>query len=279
MSRRGTEALADRLAELVAVVLTSPKYQQVAPDLVRSLGAQELAKRRNLKEAIKATKNKLHQVAGAYQVGRPAFAEWVQAVQAAGDDSQLRQVCRQIMAQHTSTRERLPILDNFYATLFAGLPPIHSLLDLACGLNPLCLPWMGLPPGATYQACDIYQDQANFLNCCWGCLGVQGQAQVCDLLQHCPPEPVDVALLLKTIPCLEQADPAIGRRLLAQINAPVIMVSFPIQSLGGQNKGMLAHYERHFVEQVLEPSWPFERLHFATELVFRVQKPLRPAGP
>lgn len=264
----------DPLNELVAAVVASPKYQHIAPELVLSLGAQELAKRRNLKEGIKATKNKLHQIAGAYQTGRPDYVDWAQKVRTAADDPQLRQLCGAIMAQHASTRERLPILANFYATLLADLPPIRSVLDLACGLNPLCLPWMGLPVGASYHACDIYQDQAAFLNRCWPRFGVQGQARVCDLLQQCPPTRVDVALLLKTIPCLEQVDKGIGRRLLAAINAAVILVSFPAQALGGQSKGMVGYYERHFVEQVLDPAWPFERFLFATELVFRVRKPL-----
>jgi 16S rRNA (guanine(1405)-N(7))-methyltransferase len=262
------------LDELLAAVLTSLKYQHIAPELVRSLGAQELAKRRNAKEAIKATKNKLHQIAGAYQLGRPDYAAWAEALLAAPDETQLRQLCQQIMAQHASTRERLPILADFYATLLADLPPIRAVLDLACGLNPLGLPWLGLPAGASYLACDIYQDQADFLNRCWGRLGVQGEARVCDLLHHCPTDYVDIALLLKTIPCLEQVDKGIGRRLLAAINAPVILVSFPVHSLGGQSKGMLAHYEAHFVTQVLAPTWSYERFVFATELVFRVRKPL-----
>jgi len=51
------------LDQLVQSVLTSSKYQRVTRDLVRTIGAQELTKRRNLKEAVKATKNKLHQIA------------------------------------------------------------------------------------------------------------------------------------------------------------------------------------------------------------------------
>ncbi len=266
-------SMASQLDLLVSSVQASPKYRTLSPDLVRTIGAQELAKRRHVKEAIKATKNKLHQIAGAYQTGKVDYANWLHALQKIGDGpALLRTVCREIMAHHASTRERLGILDEFYSTLFANLPRIASILDLACGLNPLAIPWMRLPPGATYTACDIYQDQIDFLQQCFALLGVDGVAQPCDLLQACPDQAADVVLLLKTIPCLEQADKTIGRKLLERINAPILFVSFPAQSLGGRNKGMTVNYEQHFRELVADKSWQIERFDFATELVFRVMK-------
>ena len=78
---------------------------------------------------------------------------------------------------------------------------------------------MPLAPDTCYYACDIYQDQAAFLNQCFPLLGVPGEARICDLLQDCPTQLVDVALLLKAIPCLEQADKLIGRKLLDAIQA------------------------------------------------------------
>jgi 16S rRNA (guanine(1405)-N(7))-methyltransferase len=260
------------LDQLVSSVLTSAKYQHIAPELVQAIGAQELQKRRTLKEAIKATKNKLHQIAGAYHADKPNYAGWQRTLQAAPDSVTLQQTCRQIMQQHASTRERLPILAEFYPTLLAGLPPIRSVLDLACGLNPLTLPWLPLAAGAHYYACDIYQDQVAFLNGLWPRFGVQGAAFVCDLLQTIPTTPVDVAFLYKTIPCLEQVDKTIGLRLLAAIQAPILFVSFPAQSLGGGQKGMSAYYENHFRELIAPYAWAVERFTFATELVFRVVK-------
>jgi 16S rRNA (guanine(1405)-N(7))-methyltransferase len=260
------------LDRLVDTVVTSSKYRQITPALVRNLGAQELLKRRNLKEAVKATKNKLHQIAAVYQEGAFAYDRWYTTLQAAPDQAARRAVCATIMAHHASTRERLPLLESFYTTLFTGLPPITSLLDLACGLNPLAVPWMPLAGSVRYYAYDIYQDQIDFLSRCLPLLGVQGRAQVCDLLQSSPTQQADVALLLKTIPCLEQADKEAGRRLLDGVNAPTVIVSFPLQSLGGHGKGMAAHYERHFYELVAGRPWRIDRFVFSTELVYRLQR-------
>jgi 16S rRNA (guanine(1405)-N(7))-methyltransferase len=176
------------------------------------------------------------------------------------------------MAHHASTRERLPFLETFYSTLFVGLPPIHTLLDLACGLNPLATPWMRLAEGATYYGCDIYQDEIDFLNGTLPMIGVQGQAFIANLLQATPPQQADVALLLKTVPCLEQMDKKIGLRLLEEINAPVLVVSFPARSLGGQSKGMVQNYAEHFAQFVAGQSWRITRFDFPTEIVFRIEK-------
>lgn len=266
-------AIGEQLAELTMAVRQSAKYKSLPPALVQAIGAQELARRRNLKEAVKATKNRLHQMAGAYQVGKLDYAGWLHHLQAtAGEQSAVRKVCSEILLHHASTRERLPILDEFYATLLTGLPRLTSVLDLACGLNPLTVPWMGLPEGVAYFACDIYQDQIDFLNQALPLLGVHGTAQVCDLLADCPTQAVDVAFLFKTIPCLEQADKTIGRRLLDQIQAPILLISFPAQSLGGHNKGMMVNYEEHFQALVAGTPWRIERFAFKTELVFRVMK-------
>ena len=59
----------DQLDQLVNAVLASRKYKSISQDLIKNLGSQELAKHHPLKEAIKATKNKLHQIGGAYLEG------------------------------------------------------------------------------------------------------------------------------------------------------------------------------------------------------------------
>nr|AIA13166.1 Ribosomal RNA methyltransferase (FmrO) [uncultured bacterium] len=161
----------DDITELITSVRSSQKYAAISGAMIRSIGLRELAARRNLKEAIKATKNKLHQVAGAYLDARLPYDDWLALLEAAvaddrrttNDDeslanSKLRQACREIMRHHASTRERLPILESFYASTLASLGPVRSVLDLACGLNPLALPWMPLAPDARYYACDVYAD-------------------------------------------------------------------------------------------------------------------------
>ncbi len=269
------------LDALVETVLASPKYRNVSHDLVRTIAGQELVKRQNTKETIKAIKNKLHQVGGAYQSGKETYAKWLAELNNAlqsGNREALLATCRRIMSHHASTRERLPILDQFYSTIFASLPPVSSIVDVASGLNPLALPWMSLAPGTTYTAYDIYADMIDFLNGFFDLLKqqeplpVQGQAQVRDMLTSCPTQQADVAFILKTIPCLEQVDKAAGSHLLRALNARHLVVSFPIHSLGGRHKGMLTNYEAHFRELVAGENWEIQKIEFPGELVFLVKK-------
>lgn len=180
------------------------------------------------------------------------------------------------MANHASTKERLPILDDFYATLFCDLPPIHSVQDLACGLNPLTLPWMrqsgALAADCAYWALDVYTDLANFLQAFFVLAAVTGHARATDLLHEKLDLQTDIALLFKAAPCLEQVDKQAGRRLLEQVNAQVLFVSFPVHSLSGRQRGMVQNYTAHFHEMVHNPSWRVEPFEFETELVFRVWK-------
>lgn len=260
------------LAALVAAVREGAKYRHLAVGLVEAVAAAEQAKGRNFKESVKATRNKLHQVAGAYLPDHPDYAAWWKLIAQSVTQDERRAALRQVMGNHASTRERLPFLDSFYATVLGDLPPIHSVLDLACGLNPLAAAWMPLAQDATYYACDIYQDQIDFLNRVLALTEPPGQAFIGNLLAATPSHAVDVALLLKTIPCLEQMDKQIGPRLLAQINAPVIIVSFPARSLGGHGKGMVQNYADHFATLVAGQPWQIMRFDFATEMVFRLTR-------
>jgi 16S rRNA (guanine(1405)-N(7))-methyltransferase len=264
-------ASSDALERLVDAVLASTRYRFIAPDLVRKLATQELAKGRTFKEAVKATRNRLHQVGGAFLADRTIYPAWLEALRQAresGDEAAFRRACLDVMRHHASTRERLPILDRFYVETLAGLGPIRSVLDLACGLNPLAIPWMPLAPGAEYLACDIYADLAAFIDDFLPLAGVAGQCLTLDVSSTCPDRHVHLALLLKAVPCLEQIDSAAGSRLLRTIQADHLLVSFPTHSLGGKRKGMTATYDAHFSDLLAGTNWTVRRFAFPGELAF-----------
>ena len=261
------------LDQLIAAVLGSAKYRAIHPGLVARIGKDELAKGRKLKEAVKATKNKLHQVGGAYLGGQKPYAEWLSDLtEYQYDVETFELLLLEIMENHASTKERVPILDHFYTSIFASLPPFESVLDIACGLNPLTIPWMNLPSGTKYFACDIYGDMIGFVQEVLNLLPIDGTAQSCDGISNPPGTEVDLALVLKTIPCLEQVDKQAGERLLEQLNAKYILVSFPAKSLGGRDKGMRENYEARFNQLVEGKDWAVERFEFETELAYLIRK-------
>jgi 16S rRNA (guanine(1405)-N(7))-methyltransferase len=145
---------------------------------------------------------------------------------------------------HTSTKERITILEKFYEFIFNVTGQPKSVIDVACGLNPLTLPWMGLEETAQYFAYDIDENTIDFINKYLKLTGLKSMALVQDVIAQPPTVEADVALLLKTIPCLEQQEKVCSVRLMEALQAKHIVISFPVKSVGGKSKGMPANYER-----------------------------------
>jgi 16S rRNA (guanine(1405)-N(7))-methyltransferase len=261
--------LEEKVADLTAQVLNSRKYAQVSSELAARLVREELAKGRKPKEVVKAVRNKLHQVGGAYQAQAPQYDAWLRCLQEARTPEELKSICRGVMGAHASTRERLSILDEIYIEIFKLLPTVDSVLDVACGLNPLALPWMPLVTDVQYYACDIYADMIAFLNGFFDLVPQEGMASVCNLAESPPDQPVNLALVMKTIPCLEQIDKRAGARLLDGLQARYLAVSFPAKSLGGRSKGMAENYSARLDELMDGRGWRMlGKMEFSTELVF-----------
>lgn len=262
------------LENLIDTVQRAAKYRHVSPDLIRRIGRRELSVRPNFKEAVKATKNKLHQVGGAYLdsgINEAKGIALLQEASASADPRALKDACLQLMGRHASTRERLPILEQFYTTVLADLPHIETVIDVACGLNPLALPWMPFAEGLTYYAYDIYADMVALINGFFQIAGVAGHAAVRDVVALPPAHSADLVMILKTLPCLTQTDKTAAGQLLDAVNAPYLLVSFPALSLGGRGKGMVQNYAAAFRELADQRNWFLEQFEFQTELAFLVE--------
>lgn len=264
------------LGKLIAKVGQSAKHGNLCPDIVAHVGQNEIAKGIPFKQAVEATKRKLHQIGGAYfakQAKFPKLLKHLREVYAQGDPALWEETLQQVMAVHASTKERIPMLSEYYGTLFAALPEVNSVIDIASGLNPLAISSMKLAPGASYFAYEIYQNMVDFLNGFFELTDVNGQAAVMDVTQTVPTQQVDLALVLKTLPCLEQIDKTAPVRLLEGLNAKNMIVSYPTLSLCGRGgKGMQQNYGEKFEKIAQDHGWDFQRFEFANELAYLVSK-------
>ena len=196
---------------LVKSARESAKYREICPELVTRIAARELKVRKHPREALKETRNSLHQIAGAYLSCRPRYDRWLETLalaRASENPADWSETCARMMRLHASTSERLPYLAEFYATLFNGLPPVRSVLDLACGFNPLSLSLMPLAPDFSYFALDIYADMTAFFTDYFALAEINGMAQTADVAALTEFPETDLALILKFLPVLEQQERA-----------------------------------------------------------------------
>lgn len=227
-------------SEIVERVLGSSRYRTVDPVLVERLAAEELPKARNVDDAVKRVKRRLHQAVGAF---RPRATSPTPTAWPTGDAEELRAACRHAMRAHASTLERLPYLDGFYPRIWERTGAPRRLLDLGCGLNPLAVPWMELGD-VDYVAVDA---DAGALRTVAGFLQAIGQPhriEARDLVRDQPPVDADVALLLKLVTTLDRQDPGAAHRLLRALRVRHAVVSFAARSLGGRGNHARAYRDR-----------------------------------
>lgn len=225
------------------------KHNHLSGALVERAYADAAARYAKAKDADRAARRELHRVAGAFfsrEEARRAeklLSQWPEG----GDE-----VLSRILALHASTRERLPLsrMDALYEKIFAIAGRLESVLDLACGLNPLYLGARGIRT----VGLDISGQSVNLVNNFAASCGAPVRAVCADLLCEgaMPEERFDLALLFKALPLLERQRAGSAAAVMSRANARALAVSFPTRTLGGRDVGMERHYAEWMEARVPE---------------------------
>jgi 16S rRNA (guanine(1405)-N(7))-methyltransferase len=256
-------------------ILKSRKYRglDLPEQTLSDLYEREMRRYSNQKDAIQAVREKLHNIIAPY-LGDPdyeAAEDKLRQAFSAGDLAQQRDVCCQLMRQHASTRERIPLLDEFYERLFAVTGRPRTVLDLACGLNPLAFLWMGLPLDTRYHAYDLHHPRINLLNTYFELQGLPRLAEHRDILVSPPDVMADAAFFFKEAHRFEQRQHGCNRAFWQALNVRWLLVSLPITNLTGQRD--LLERQRNLVARTLEGlDWPVTEVLLDTELIFCIEK-------
>ena len=217
--------------DVIDKLMRSAKYRDVCPDTIRRIYADCEKKYKRPKDIEHATRERLHGVTGAYlseNDNRRALelakaGEW-----------------KALLRMHVSTRERLPIeeTDALYDRLFDVCTVPNTLLDLACGLNPVYL--AARYPEMRVTAVDMSGQCLRAINAF-----CDAQTRCCDLVcaGSVPQDRYDMALLFKILPLIEREQVGAAARVMGECDAAYLVVSYPTRTLGGRNVGMAQHYD------------------------------------
>jgi 16S rRNA (guanine(1405)-N(7))-methyltransferase len=270
-------------SEIIENIKSSKKYksvyiktiQRIVVDCIKRFGGNppSLESSGVAKRVEKEAKNLLHQIWGAFYETIPDFNKILDKINSEiKHNIEFKKIILPVLKLQSSVEERIPILNNFYKEIFeiTGVP--NSIIDQACGLNPLTIPWMSLPNTTTYKAYDIDENEINFLNSVFKLLNIKNaKAEFGDILSN-KFEYADVVFMLKLLPCLEHQKKNCSLEILKKQDCKFLVVSFPIKSISGKEKGMASFYGNNFKSMVLSENWEIKELKFETELVFVIKK-------
>lgn len=260
------------LKEVVDSILASRKYRALyRPTVVRIV--EDCSKRFGPVRALDEAKNVLHRIWGSYYATRPDFKKLIgkfeKELTLGGRDKAIEMVLR----LHASSSERLPFFDDFYRSIFEKIGPITSVADYGCCLDPIAFERFGLGAGVRYSATDIDSEEIDFLQKACALLGYGTQVQLsCGDAITDEAVSANVVFMLKLLPVLEQQRQGAAKEVLLKQTAPWLVVSYPVASLSGKEKGMREFYAGQFYELIAGTDWEVEELLFPTELVFIVKR-------
>jgi len=241
------------------------KYASVHQPLIARLQLETEKGHKKSADCTKAVKSKLHQLYGAYtqdNAHKKAAAAITMLEQCLERDnsntSLILDTATSLLSLHASTKERLPYYAQFYEFILSHTDPVESILDIGCGYNPFSIPYLlaaandlQLCPTTavnlkSYHAYDIDTRVAILINRFCVCLGLPSLALCEDLAVYTPNAQADIALMCKLIPVLEAQAPGSGYKLARELNTRYLLITYPLKSLGGREKGMSKHYTAAF---------------------------------
>ncbi len=252
-------------------LLASRKYRQLnlPRETIRDLLEQELAHHNSTRAALKAVREKLHQIVAPY-LGDPDYVAASLKLDAAfrsGDPLIIKNVCMEIMQQHASTRERIPHLAEFYKAIFAVTGKPQIIIDLACGLNPLSFPWMDLSTDTQYHAWDLHQPRVTLINTYFRLQGLPELAFQGDILVNPPKIQTDVTFFFKEAHRFDQRRRGCNRNFWQAIHTHWLIVTLPSRNLTGHHS-LIDQHRRLVMEAIQNFPWQMKELEIGGELIF-----------
>lgn len=248
--------------EALNALKASRNCADICPDTVERVFLEQLPKYKKLKDADKAARSQLHAITGAFITreelarARTAFDRWL-----SGDPAALREA----LLCHASTRERVQEADALFDRAFQAAENPRTVLDLACGFNPV---YLGARGGVNVIGVDIHMGCVRFVNECAKACGWPVSARPGDLLGEIPADECDIALMMKLLPVLESRKNGAALRLINGVRARYILVTFPTKTLGGRGVGMEKHYSEWFEALNPENAEIVDRFTTANELAY-----------
>jgi len=254
--------------EMAGEILCSKKYAGINRAVVERICLETIPKYAKPKDVIKAVKKELHIIHESFlseDCHRKAEALLDGYLRPEGITAD-QDFALQLMALHASTRERLGRVEDIYGYISGYLKADDRIIDMGCGFNPFALPFFTVRP-KHYVAYDISSSTVRTLDHYFTLAGLPYRAEMLDAAMQRPAAVKgDVLFMFKLFPLLERQKK--GRAYEILHTASCTIVSFPLKSASGREKGMEAFYASQF-ETGLPPEFAIaEKKIFLNEMFY-----------
>ena len=253
-------------------VLRSKKYSKIDRDVIDRISAETIPRYARQRDVVKAVKKKLHIINASFlpDVCHAKAQAYLETF--SGDSLKTNtDFASSIMALHVSTNERLGQAAEIYEYICKFVKAADSIIDIGCGFNPFALAFFTVLP-KSYHAFDISSSTIDVLNKFFRLAGLPYTAQLCDVVAQRPAVYGDVLFMFKLFPILEQQKEGCAFDILKSLNCHTSIVSFPLKSASGREKGMEAFYAAKFESGLPSGFAIVDKTVFENEMFYVVEK-------
>lgn len=164
-----------------------------------------------------------------------------------------------VLELHKSSKERLPFYEEIYEKIFSVIGKPETIMDLACGYNPISYPFMKI--NCSIKAIDISKEDMKFLEEYFKAQNIKGEGIALDLtkdsaLENISKMEAEACFLFKALDSIETRKRNFSKSLIDKINCKWLVISFPTKSLGGKKE--IKTSKRRWIEKNYEITKSFE---------------------
>lgn len=171
-----------------------------------------------------------------------------------------------LLKSHSSTRERLDIYQDI-KKIITSLKP-KKILDLGCGLNPIALG----NKDYFYIYADLNMDDLNIIESYFIKNKIKGEKIQYDLRNFNKEDfpKIDLCIIWKVLDVIEKRTHKLAKKILEDIDAIYILVSFATKKLSGRKMNSPS---RKWFEKILSVlDLEYKKYEFESELFYLIKK-------
>jgi len=260
--------------DITTEILTSKKYTNIDETVVLRITTETIPKYTKRKDIIKAVKKELHIIHESFLPDDcHKKADTLITNYTGTNITTDRELTLKLLPLHSSTKERIGQVKEIYQYLNEYINTEDEILDIGCGFNPFALPFLDNKP-KTYTAYDINTATITLLNKYFERTPSPYQALINDAATQTPKEQADTALLFKIFPLLERQKKGRSFEILKEMNCQLYIISFPLKSASGKEKGMEQFYSTQFETELPNEFTIIDKKVFTNEMFYILEKSL-----